>query len=111
MEKDQSQLWKCIYLICTILKLKKNPLKLISFNQIWRRWRHLEVGGVDPELVGMQSLQGSQADSQLADVLGSFCDCQNNLPAMGEHVFGARTDVQVREVCFAAWECGEQPVE
>lgn len=59
----------------------------------------------------MQSLQGSQADSQLADVLGSFCDCQNNLPAMGEHVGGARTDVQVREVRLATWESGEQPVE
>lgn len=59
----------------------------------------------------MQGLQRSQADGQLADVLGSFCDCQNNLPAMGEHVGGARTDVQVGEVRLAAWDCGEQPVE
>lgn len=59
----------------------------------------------------MQSLQRTQADSQLADVLGSFCDCQHNLLAVGEHVGGARADVQVREVGLATWECGEQPVE
>lgn len=88
---------------CTIWSLKKKPLVAVL--------RHLEVGGVDPELVGVQGLQGAQADSQLADVLGSFRDRQDNLPAMGEHVGGARTDVQVGEVRLATWECGEQPVE
>lgn len=59
----------------------------------------------------MQGLQRRQADRQLADVLGSFCDCQNNLSAVGEHVGGARTDVQVREVRLATRESGEQPVK
>lgn len=58
----------------------------------------------------MQGLQGGKGDSQLADVLGSFCDGQDNLPSMGEQMGGAGADVQVREVCLAAWVNGEHPV-
>lgn len=47
---------------------------------------HLEVAGVDAQLVGVQRLQGLQAYGQLADVLGCLCDGQDDLPPMREQV-------------------------
>lgn len=59
----------------------------------------------------MQGLQGSQADGQLVDVLGSLRYGQNDLLPVREQVSGARADVQVGEVRFGAWEGGKHPVE
>lgn len=59
----------------------------------------------------MQGLQGSQADGQLVDVLGSLRYGQNDLLPVGEQVSGSRADVQVGEVRLGAWEGGKHPVE
>jgi len=71
--------------------------------------RHLEVGGVNPELVGVQHLQRSQSHGQLADVPGALCDGQDDLPPVREQVSGARADVQVGEVGLGAGIGGEHP--
>lgn len=72
-------------------------------------YRHLEVAGVDPQLVGVQCLQGLQADSQLADVLGCLRDGQDDLLPMREQVWRAATYINVGEVRLAAWVGGEHP--
>lgn len=55
--------------------------------------RHLKVGGIYAELVGVQRLQRSQGDGQLADVLGPLSDGQDDLLPMRVQVGGARADV------------------
>lgn len=71
--------------------------------------RHLEVGWVYPQLVGVQSLQRTQGDSQMADISGSLCYGQDDLLPVGEQVRGAFTDVEMGKVCLGTRECDEHP--
>lgn len=73
-------------------------------------YKYLEVAGVDSQPVGVESLQGLQTNGQLADVLGSLCDSQDDLPSMGQQVRWARADANVGEVGLAAWVGGEHSV-
>ncbi len=59
----------------------------------------------------MHGLQGSQADGQLADVLRSLRDGQNNLLPVREQVSGARADVQMGEVRLCTWVTSKHPAE
>lgn len=72
---------------------------------------HLEVGRVYPQLVGVQRLQRSQRDGQLADVFGPLRDRQHDLLPVREQVSGAVADVQVGEVGLGTGIRGEHPAD
>lgn len=64
-----------------------HPLQsLCDFGDWLMLYWYLEVARMNSQLVSVQCLQGLQTDGQLADVLGSFCYGQYDLPSVGQQV-------------------------
>lgn len=72
----------------------------------------LEFARVDPELEGVEGLQGAECFGQLCDVLlGPLSNGQDDLPTVGAQVFGARGDIHVRKVRLGSRINREQSVQ